>query len=119
MGQSADIAKRLKNYFNISYLKSRSSLIISRAIIKYGYSKFSFSILEYCDKSELVIREQYYLDKLNPQYNILKIAGSSKRHKHLDETKIRISNILKGISTEEKSSLYGRLYSEETKQKWA
>lgn len=35
------------------------------------------TILEYCDKSDLLLREQYYFDKYNPQYNILKIAGSS------------------------------------------
>ena len=39
-------------------------------------------ILEHCDKSDLIIREQYYLNKLNLQYNILKIAGSSQDFKH-------------------------------------
>jgi len=75
----------------IGYIKSRDNYIISRALIKYGYSNFSVTILEYCDKSYLLKREQYYLDKLNPQYNILKIAGSSRGFKHSEETKIKIS----------------------------
>jgi len=91
IGQSADISKRFKNYFNLSYIKSKNSFIISRALIKYGYSNFSVTILEYSDKSELIIKEQYYLNKLNPQYNILKIAGSSRGFKHSEETKLKIS----------------------------
>jgi len=91
IGQSADISKRFKNYFNLSYIKSKNSFIISRALIKYGYSNFSVTILEYSDKSELIIKEQYYLNKLNPQYNILKIAGSSRGFKYSEETKLKIS----------------------------
>ena len=82
IGQFKDISKRFRNYFNLSYIKSKDSFIISRALIKYGYSNFSVTILEYCDKSDLTLREQYYFNKLNPQYNILKIAGSSLGFKH-------------------------------------
>jgi hypothetical protein len=97
IGQSVNIWKRLINYFYLSYIKSKSSFIISRALIKYGYSNFFVTILEYCDKSDLIIREQYYFNKLNPQYNRLKIAGSSRGFKHSEETKIKISKSLKGI----------------------
>ena len=69
VGQSVDLSKRFIRYFSLSYLKSKESLIISRALIKYGYVNFSVSILEYCDKSILTEREQYYLDKLEPKYN--------------------------------------------------
>jgi group I intron endonuclease len=116
IGQSIDISKRFKNYFNISYIKSKESFRISRALIKYGYSNFSVTILEYCDKSDLLIREQYYFDKLNPEYNILKIAGSSRYYKHLEETKAKISKSLKGIYVKEKSALFGRFHTEETKK---
>jgi group I intron endonuclease len=116
IGQSNDISKRFKNYFNLSYIKSKDSFIISRALIKYGYSNFSVTILEYCDKSDLHIKEQYYFDKLNPQYNILKIAGSSQDFKHSEETKTKISKSLKGIYVKEKSALFGRSHTEETKK---
>ena len=117
IGQSVDISKRLKNYLNLSYINSRSSYIISKALLKYGYINFSFSILEYCNISDLNSREQYYFDKLNPQYNILKIAGSSKGYKHLEITKIKISNALKSKYIGDKSALYGKFHTEETKQK--
>ena len=51
---------------------------ICRALLKYGYSNFSLSIIEYCDANNCLAREQYYIDLLEPEYNILKHAGSSK-----------------------------------------
>jgi len=115
LGQSMDISKRFKNYFNVSYIKSKKGFRISRALIKYGYSNFSLTILEYCNVSDLLVREQYYFDKLEPQYNILKIAGSSLGFNHSEETKAKISKALKGIYIGDKSALFGRLHREDTK----
>lgn len=118
IGQSVDLSKRFIRYFNMSYFVrslNRETLIISRALIKYGYSNFQLEVLEYCDIADLTEREQYYLDKLNPKYNILKIAGSSLGYKLTEETKAKISKSLKGIYVGEKSALYGRTHSEETK----
>jgi hypothetical protein len=46
---------------------------IDRALLKYGYwpkpakaLNFKLDILEYCEKSHLIEREQYYLDLLKP-----------------------------------------------------
>jgi group I intron endonuclease len=58
------------------------------------------------------------MDKLNPRYNTLKIAGSSSGHKLSEETKTKISGAsssLKGVYIQEKSALYGRTHTEETK----
>ena len=121
IGQSADLSKRFRKYFTISYLKSRKELIISRALLKYEHANFSVAILEYCDKSDLLVREQYYLDKFNPQYNILKIAGSSLGFKQSEVTKEKISKAFKGIyypsGEGDKSALFGRTHTEETKKK--
>jgi group I intron endonuclease len=116
IGQSIDLSNRFKKYFSLSYLKTRDSLIISRALIKYGYLNFSVTILEYCKITDLLSREQYYFDKLNPKYNILKVAGSSLNHRHSEETKAKISKSLKGIYVKEKSALFSRVASEETKK---
>ena len=40
---------------------------------------------EYCDKDKTILREQYYLDQLKPEYNLLQTAGSSLGNKHTDE----------------------------------
>ena len=63
---------------------------ICRALVKYGYGGFRFEILEYCDNKETLIREQYYLDALNPEYNILKKAGSALGYKHSEEAQIKM-----------------------------
>jgi group I intron endonuclease len=61
-------------------------MLIYKALLKYGKSKFKLAILEYCDPNDVISREQYYLDLLKPDYNILKIAGSSLGYKHSENT---------------------------------
>lgn len=63
------------------------NLLICKALFKYGYSNFSLEILEYCEKENVLAREQYYLDLLQPEYNIQKIAGSPKGYKHTDASR--------------------------------
>lgn len=61
-------------------------MLIHKALLKYGYSAFRLEILEYCDIGLLIEREQYYLNLLKPEYNILTIAGSSLGFKHSPAT---------------------------------
>jgi group I intron endonuclease len=75
---------RFRRYFNHSYLSSskRGASLICKALLKYGFAGFRLEILEYCPISIVLDREQFYIDKLNPEYNILKIAGSNLGYKH-------------------------------------
>lgn len=59
-------------------------MLINRALLKYGYSKFKLEILEYCEPAVAIEREQHYLDLLEPEYNILPKAGSRLGHKHTE-----------------------------------
>jgi hypothetical protein len=43
-------------------------------------------ILEYCDKDNVLKREQYYMDLVKPQYNIVETAGSTLGYKHTSES---------------------------------
>lgn len=117
IGQSTNLSNRFLKYFSQSYTKSKENLIISRALIKYGYTNFRVDILEYCEKPLLNQREQYYLDLLKPQYNILKIAGSSLGYKHSQASKDKRSKALKGIYVGIKSSLFGKTATKETREK--
>lgn len=58
---------------------------------KYGEKDFTFHVLEHCEKYKLLEREQYYIDTLKPEYNILKIAGSRLGFKHDDKAKEKMS----------------------------
>ncbi len=101
VGSSQD----LRSYFNIEHLIKESSMVINRALLKEGYASFSLYILEYCEKKDLLKREQYYLDTLNPQYNLSKTAGAPMTGRsHSEETRGKISSSLKG----EKSPMFGR-----------
>lgn len=79
IGSSVNLSRRFINYYTLSYIsKVKSHLTISRALIKYGYFNFELEILEalrVCDVSDLLKREQYYIDSLKPIYNIAKIAA--------------------------------------------
>jgi hypothetical protein len=92
VGSSINLTNRLSNYYSLAYLKKRvkkGSSIINNSLLKYGYNNFSLDILEYCEPSLLIKREQYYIDTLKPKYNILKKAGSSLGFKHSLETLLK------------------------------
>jgi len=60
---------------------------------KYNYIKFE--VLEVVEnKVDVIKREQYYIDLLNPDINICKIAGSSLGRIVTQETKDKISKTL-------------------------
>ena len=61
VGSSANLWQRLRCYFRISFLKrelTKGNSIIYTALLKYGYSKFSLEILEYCEATSSVEREE-------------------------------------------------------------
>jgi group I intron endonuclease len=93
------------------------------ALLKYGYSSFTLEILEYCEISVLIEREQYYIDTLKPEYNILKVAGSLFGYKHTIESLQKMSEIASNRSEETIAKLreaaLGKTYkhTEETKKK--
>ena len=74
--------------------RSRSKIYSS--ILKNGYSNFQLDILEYCNKEDLLKREQYFIDLLKPGYNILNSASSSLGLKHTAETKKKMSELALG-----------------------
>ena len=81
VGSAIDLSRRLKNYYNISYLETeikKNNSMIYKALLKYGYSIFKLDIIEFCDPIALIVREQYYIDHLKPEYNILNFICSSR-----------------------------------------
>ena len=111
-------------------LKKSKSRILN-AILKYGYSKFTIEILEYCDLADLIKREQYYINLLDPEYNISKTPGASMTGRsHSEETRSKISSSKKGskhseetrakmssVKAGEKHYMFGLKHSDETRAK--
>jgi len=54
-------------------------MAINIALLKYGYTNFSLTILDICDIDDLMSREKHFFEVYSPEYNILKIPGSPSR----------------------------------------
>lgn len=85
VGSARNLSRRFSKYYSITFLEKeikKNNSIIYKALLKHGYSSFQLDILEYCNAFDLIKREQYYLDLIKPEYNILKVARSSVGFKH-------------------------------------
>lgn len=118
VGSGVDLAKRLRSYFNEKEL-NRNPRPILDALLKYGQNSFTLEILEYTSREEVIEREQFYLNLLVPEYNVLNYAYSLLGFKHSQETLEKLKS--KVISAEHKdllSSVHkGKTVSSETKDK--
>lgn len=80
--------------FNLRYNQHKHHLlkrmhhsrILQNFVNKYGFNSLSFKIIEE-NVINLIEREQFYIDSLNPFFNIRKIADSMKGTKRTEEQK--------------------------------
>lgn len=105
------------------------SVKLQRHVNKYGFDDLVFSVLELCLPDALIDREQYYLDKLKPYFNLYPTAGScrgAKRGPMPVEVRLKISLAQRGKvgkkMTEEQrlkmiKAVTGLKRSEETKKR--
>jgi hypothetical protein len=93
VGSSINISVRMYTYFSLRSLV-KSNRPIDRALLKYGFSSFSLEILEYCDKDNVLSREQYFIDLLKPEYNIVQTAGSTLGYKHTPESLAKMRDFI-------------------------
>lgn len=126
VGSSMDLKQRRDNHSTKLKHGGHINKHLQASYNKYGKDCFLFKIIEELDnpsKEFLLEREQYWIDKLTPEYNILKTAGSTLGFKHSKETKEKISNSTIGVKKSKEHSINislgqkGRKLSEEHKQK--
>lgn len=87
---------------------------LQRAYNKYGSDSFEFSVVEKVDEiSNLIPREQHYMDNLDPEYNI---ASKADRSELSEETKEKMSRNHADFSGEN-NPIYGKHRSQETRDK--
>lgn len=96
IGSAATLRKRKLSHFKALSQNNHVNIHLQRAWNKYGYEAFEFHVIEYCVVSDLIQREQHYLDTLHPEYNIYRIAGSPLGTKASPETRAKVSAALKG-----------------------
>lgn len=76
IGSSADIAARFRRHKTLLNTGVHFNSKLQRHVNKYGFHSISFKVLECCDVSELLKREQHYMDCLSPYFNLSPTAGS-------------------------------------------
>lgn len=63
---------------------------------KHGKESFCFEIVEFCAPSDLIEREQSFIDLLKPEFNICPTAGNSLGRTHSKESRQKIAEKAKG-----------------------
>lgn len=89
IGSSVHLTNRKSRHFKDLGKNIHHSIILQRAVNKYGIENFIFIVLENCEKEDLLIKEQHYLDTLLPLYNILTQAGNSLGHIVTEKTRVK------------------------------
>lgn len=87
VGSAVDMGRRWHQHKSSLLGNSHHSIYLQRAWDKYGESAFKFEILERWEPEFLVGMEQWWMNMLQPEYNICKVAGSTLGHKHTDEAR--------------------------------
>ena len=105
IGSSVSVANRFSKHLSDLRKGLSGCRRLAAAWKHHGEMAFEFLLLEEVeDRSQLVVREQHYLDTLSPEYNIMKKAYSAMGNRHTEESrrKMSISRAGKG------NAMYGR-----------
>jgi group I intron endonuclease len=106
IGSSHDIKTRIRKHFELLKRNCHHSIHFQNAYNKYGRDIFTFEILEICNKDNILIIEQQYLNKIDNWknvYNISRITSGNdydiSTHPNQKEIRLKISNGNRGKHT--------------------
>lgn len=74
IGSCKNFKLRIKEHLNCLKRNNHNNIYLQNFVNKYGVESLKFHIIEFSEIINLVNTEQYYLDSLNPQFNICKKA---------------------------------------------
>ena len=97
IGSAINIDKRWRDHTRSLIQNKHHSIYLQRHFEKYGLEDLEFTILQFCEKENLIKLEQYYFNLLNPDFNIAKFANSSLGIKRRKETIEKLSKSHKGV----------------------
>lgn len=123
IGSAATIKKRWWDHKRELNKNTHRNIHLQRAYNKYSISSFSFEVILFCSKEDLLFFEQRCIDILKPDYNICKVAGSQLGTYHTEESKRKISLASLGKVTSAQTKIkmseaaFGRKHTESTKKK--
>ncbi len=70
VGSSINLIKRLESHKSKLKLLKHENIYIQRCFNKYGKKECFFSILEFCEPDIRLIKEQFWINTLNPKLNL-------------------------------------------------
>jgi group I intron endonuclease len=76
VGSAVNINRRWTMHLYDLKMNKHHSNKLQRHYNKYGKDDLQFIVIEECSKSDLLIREQHYIDSYSPYFNECKTAGS-------------------------------------------
>jgi group I intron endonuclease len=99
VGSAVNIKRRWAQHRSAIKRGTHTARRLMHAFQKYGSDAFTFEVLEECDISDESIRierENYWIQRLKPVFNVAPVAGSILGMKQSVETKAKISAALMG-----------------------
>ncbi|HQS15017.1 MAG: hypothetical protein B7Y08_25495 [Rhodospirillales bacterium 24-66-33] len=140
IGSAVNLRRRWSAHRGALKAGNHVNIHLQRSWNARGAQAFVFAVVEYCDRADLIRREQHHIDALRPEYNLCPRAGStlgvrrsaeqllraSAAHlgkRHSAETRAKLSEVQRGrvhsLTTRAKMSAtaLGRKKSAETRSK--
>lgn len=113
IGSAVNVSKRWREHLRQLEEGKHHSRFMQRCWNKNGSDCFVFRVVLACDKENLLMYEQAFLDFHAPEYNSAKVAGSQLGYRHSEATRAKMrASRPKGFSP-----MKGRRHKDSTKQK--
>lgn len=104
-GSSVDLSLRFKyHYFNTPKKNNYLGLFLR----VFGWSNFSITVIELCNKEDLIVRENWYLARFNPLLNFITV-NPTKKDFRLESTSLMTRSKISASLIGRKDSLKTRL----------
>ena len=95
IGQSVNLKSRKYQHFYDLRNKKHCNKYFQNSFNKHGSENFRFSVLIFCDKNNLTLYEQLFVDKLNPKFNLCLVCVDSVKGVRFNKTLRMIKTICK------------------------
>jgi len=99
IGSAVSLYSRYWSHKSLLLNNKHHNKKLQHFVNKYGFENLNFSVIELCNKEDLISIEQKYLDTLKPKFNICKNAQNILGFKWTTKMKKHFSEIRKGKTT--------------------